>query len=554
MRTLVRPRILAVLFVLLPLIVPLLAVPTRPAGAQAGATPTVLEAAPASSQASPSGEQTLRLIGTTDTLATLDPALARDVTAGFFARQIFRGLTRLDADLAPMPELAERIEIDPTGSRYRFTLREGATFHDGSPIRAEDVVASLTRALDPDTAGGDASRLGGPTYLSDIRGAADLLANRTDDLVGVQAIDDRTVEIELEEPSATFLMRLAAAPAVVVDVEQANADAEWWRAPNGTGPFRVAELVPDERLVLEPFAAFAPRTPILSRLELRLGPSAVNAFNLYQADEIDVTGVPLGSLDRVLDPTSGLDAEVSSGPVLSTNFIAFRTDVAPMDDPAVRRAVALAFPRDQLATVSFQDRKESAEGLLPPGLMGRDWPVAGAEYDLAAARAALAESRYGDPAEMPPIQIFGVGPFGAETLRDSVGETLGLQFEVIDADWPTFSEDLTRQMLPAYELLWIADYPDPETFLWSLFASDSPDNYSGYANTAYDALLAEAAATLDPDDRAARYDEAHRMLMADGVVLPILHDIRYTLVKPWVRGLAVTPLGIIDLDDVWLER
>lgn len=556
MRVAFRLRAIPAIVVLLLMLLPVAGIAAAPprVAAQEGATPTVLEAGDEPTAATPSGEQVLRITGTTEPIATLDPALARDVTAGFLARQIFRGLTRLDTEMTPQPELAQRIEIDPTGTRYRFTLREGATFQDGRPILAADVVASLTRALDPDTAGGDVSRMGGPTYLSDIKGAADVIANRSDVLAGATVIDDRTLELELERPRATFLMKLASPPAAVVDTAQVAADPDWWRAPNGSGPFRVAELVPDERLVLAPFEGYTAGAPILQRVEIRLGPSATNSFNLYQAGQIDITGVPLSSLDRVLDPTSGLDGELSVEPVLSTSFVAFRTDVEPTDDPAIRRAIALAFPREQLAEVSFQGRKLPAYGLLPPGLMGRDWPIEGPGYDLDAARAALAESRYESVEDIPPIQVFGVGPFGAETLRDTVGESLGLRFEVIDADWPTFAADLTRQTLPAYELLWIADFPDPETFLWSLFDSESPDNYSGYDNPAYDELLDEAAATLDEDTRAALYDEAHRLLLADGAVLPILHDIRYTLIKPWVRGLAVTPLGIMDLDDVWLER
>ncbi len=551
-----RFRLLPAIVVLALLLLPVAGIAAAPlrASAQDGATPTVLEAGDEPAVATPSGEQVLRITGTTEPIATLDPALARDATAGFLARQVFRGLTRLDPDMTPQPELAERIEIDPTGTRYRFTLREDAAFHDGTPILAEDVVASLTRALDPDTAGGDVARIGGPTYLSDIKGAADVIANRTDVLTGATVIDDRTLELELQRPRATFLMKLASPPAAVVDTAQVAADPDWWRAPNGSGPFRVAELVPDERLVLAPFENYAAGAPVLQRVEIRLGPSAINSFNLYQADQIDVTGVPLSSLDRVLDPTSGLDSELSVEPVLSTSFIAFRTDVEPTDDPAIRRAIALAFPREQLAGVSFQGRKLPASGILPPGLMGRDWPIDGPGYDLDAARAALAESRYESVEDIPPIQVFGVGPFGAETLRDTVGESLGLRFEVIDSDWPTFAADLTRQTLPAYELLWIADFPDPETFLWSLFDSESPDNYSGYSNPVYDELLDEAAATLDEDARAARYDDAHQLLLADGAVLPILHDIRYTLIKPEVRGLAVTPLGIMDLDDVWLEH
>ena len=518
------------------------------------AGPVTLIAEPETSVATPSGDQTLRITGPVDPIVTLDPALARDITASFFARLMFRGLTKLDETLTPVPELAERIDISADGLVYTFVLREGATFHDGRPILAEDVVASLTRSLSPATAVGDPVRLGGPTYLSDIEGAADLLAGRSETLRGARVVDERTLQLRLTEPRATFLMKLAAPSAAVVDPRQVAVDPEWWRAPNGTGPFQVAAFLPEERLDLVAFDGYAAGAPTLRRMTMRLGPSAANAFNLYQAGEIDVTAVPLSSIDLVLDPDEGVGGELSVVPMLATSYIAFRTDVPPLDDPAFRRALALAFPGERLAEVGFAGHKLAADGLLPPGLLGRDWPTALPAYDPVAARTALAASRYADAAEVPPVQIYGLGAFGAETLRDVAGETLGIEIDVVELEWPDFYLRLSRQEFPAHELLWVADYPDPESFLWSLFGSDSPDNFSGYANPAFDALLAEAAATLDPDARADIYDRAHRLLIADGAVLPLLHDIRYTLTQPEVKGLTVTPLGILDFDEVWIER
>lgn len=516
------------------------------------ATPTVLVAPAETSAATPSGDQTLRLTGPITPLPTLDPALARDMSAAFFGRLLFRGLTRLGADLNPVPELAERIEISPDGLTYRFTLRPNAAFHDGRPIVAADVVASLARALDPVTAGGDPARLGGPTYLSDIDGAADVLADRTDELRGARAVDDRTVELRLAAPRATFLMKLAAAPAVVVDPVQAAADPEWWRAPNGSGPFRLAAFDPGSLLELAAFDGYAAGPPVLDRVQIRLGPSAVNAFNLYQSGQIDVTSVPVTSIDLVQDAASEVPGELSVVPQFATGYLAFRTDVPPLDDPNVRRALALAFPRERFVAVGLGGYRLPAAGLLPPGLLGRNWDPGTPGYAPAEAEAAFAASRYAP--EPPPLRIVGLGAIGAETLRDTAGEALGLTVDVIEVEWTDLSLLLARQEVDAYEMLWIADYPDPESFLWSLFGSDSPDNFVGYANPEFDALLAEAAATLDTAARADLYDRAHRLLLADGAVLPLYHDVRYTLSQPEVRGLVVTPLGILDLDDVWLER
>jgi peptide/nickel transport system substrate-binding protein/oligopeptide transport system substrate-binding protein len=150
--------------------------------------------------------------------------------------------------------------------------------------------------------------------------------------------------------------------------------------------------------------------------------------------------------------------------------------------------------------------------------------------------------------------IYGASPFGSGALRDVLQRELGLTVEVLQVHWPQFNQGLSEKTFPAYELTWVADFPDPETFLWNLFASTSPDNYSEYSNPVYDALLDQAAATLDVDERAAFYAEAEAVLLGDNAVLPLYHDVRYTLMKPWVKGLDITPLGMLYLENAWMER
>jgi len=225
-----------------------------------------------------------------------------------------------------------------------------------------------------------------------------------------------------------------------------------------------------------------------------------------------------------------------------------------MDDPEIRRAVQLAFPRWKVAEILLGGRQVTANGLIPPGTLGRDWPHTAPAQDLEAARAALANSSYGSAENVPPITIYGASPFGSEALRDVLQRELGLTVQVLDVHWPQFNQGLSKKMFPAYELTWVADFPDPETFLWNLFASDSPDNYSEYANPTFDALLDQAAATLDVDERAALYAKAESVLLGDNVVIPLSHDVRYTLMKPWVKGLDITPLGMLYLEKAWLER
>jgi len=528
------------------------ATPT-PQGTSASGQPVVIVARDHPAVDAPSGDQTLRLAGPRDDPPSLDPALARDLTTSQLCRQLFRGLTRLDADLSPVPELAERIEIAPDGLRYTFRLRPDARFHDGRAIAAADVVASLTRALTPATAGGDAALLGGPTYLGDIEGAADVVAGRAASLRGARVVDERTVELRLTAPRASFLAKLAGAPAAVVDPADPERGEDWWRAPNGTGPFRLQAWESGERLLLEPHDGYFAGSPVVN-IELRLGPEASQPFNLYQADEIDVAAVPSFALDRVVDPTGPFEDELVVTPQLAVAYLAFRTDVPPMDDPRIRRAVALAFPNEKMAEVAAEGHRLVAEGLVPPGTLGRAWPVEPIPYDVEAARREVAASRYGSPEEVPPIRIYGASVGGAVALREVLEANLGLRVEVVSVEWPEFNDGLHQRLYPAYELYWGADYPDPETFLWALFGAGAPDNYVDYRNDAVDAPLREAAATLDTARRAVLYDRAHQALIDDAVVIPLYHEVRHTLVSPEVRGLEITPMGILGFERVWLDR
>lgn len=516
--------------------------------------PVVLQAVDDPLNATPSGEQVLRLAGSVEGISTLDPALVRDLDTAFVTRQLYRGLTRLDEALKPVPDLADRIDIDPSGLVYQFTLRRDATFQDGRRIVAEDVASSFTRALDPATAGGEASLLGGPTYLSDIAGAGDLLAGKATGLSGVHVIDDETVEITLAAPRATFLMKIAGVSALIVDRTQAASAKEWWRSPNGSGPFRVLDWIPDDHLTLGRVDDFYGGTPPLERVEIRLGSSAAQPFNLYQADQVDIARVPEDAIDRILDPESPYASELTVSPMFSVSYIAFSTRVAPMDDPHIRRAVQLAFPRGKVASVTLNGHVLRASGLVPQGMLGRQWPAGGETYDVDAAKQEIAESRYGSAERVPPLRIYGGSPSIAATLRDVLADDLGLRVEVVAVDWPEFLDGLALKRYPAYELYWGADYPDPETFLRSLFGSGSSDNYTGYENPRYDELLRQAAETLDPVERGTNYDAAQRVLLDDHVVLPMYYDVRYMLQKPWVKNAALTPLGMLSLDHVWLEH
>lgn len=491
----------------------------------------------------------LRLAGPVQEPGSLDPALARDLSTTFLLRQVFRGLVRFDDTLTPVPELAESIAPSKDGLTYRAVLRAGARFHDGRPVEAEDVCESLSRALRPATAGGSATALPGATFIGDIEGAADVLAGTAEMLSGVTLVDARTVDITLTRPSATFLMKLASVPAAIVDRHQAG---NGWNAPNGSGPFRVASWRPGEVIELDAADEWWNGPPAVRSVSIRTGPSASQPLNLYQAGEIDlVAEVPPDQAPLVADAASGIEVgSLIRTDLFAVAYIAFGNVEPPLDDLAVRQAIRLAFPAGNIARAMFNGTVRETSGLIPDGMLGRTWAQPPHAVDVDAAREALARSRYGSADRVPPIAIYGADIAPLEALRDAVRESLGLHIEAVSLAWPDFLAGLSQRRFPAYTLYWGVDYPDPENLLWTLFGSDSPENYTGYRNVAFDAVLTDARATFDPDRRAAIYAEAHCLLLEDVGVIPLYFDRQTTLARPGLGGPRVTPMGIMSLETI----
>ena len=474
---------------------------------------------------------------------TLDPALLRDAESSFIARQVFRGLVKLDNDLLARPDLASSIDVSPDGLRYTFTLKENAVFHDGGRIDASAVVASFNRATDPEIAGGNGYALPAAIYLNDIAGADARLSGKAASISGLNVVSDAVLEITLERPSASFLYKLTGSPAAIVDVVDAERD-EWWMAPNGSGPFQLT-VDRDSRIDLARFDGFYDGVPTLAAATLLFGAEAAQPLNLYERGEVDIVDVPFYALDRVSSPSDPLYPDLVIQPQLSTTYLAMNPNVAPFDDPNVRRAIAQAIDREKIVEVMFAGTVTAASGLVPPGILDREWTARSIPYDVASA-AAL----WPDDGVDPEPEFYGGMNL---TIAQLLQRDLDIEANAIGLDWPELTARLQEQSLPAYSLSWIADFPDPANFLEALFHSRSPDNYIGYANADVDRLLDDAAVEPDAQRRVDLYLEVQQLIVDDAVLVPLYHDVSYTLVKPRVEGLTITPIGILSLESVTVQ-
>ena len=481
----------------------------------------------------------LRLYGTNP--ADLDPARAQDVATWQYLLQIYSGLVKLNERLEVVPDAAESWQITNGGRTYRFHLRPGLKFQDAKPVTANDFKYSLERATDP----ASHSPVAG-AYLGDIAGAAEKLSGRTTELRGVRVVDERTLEITIDAPKTYFLSKLTYPTAFVVD--RANVEgggSQWWRKPNGTGPFRLKEWIDDDHLLLERNENYYGPLPTLDQIDYYLGGGS--PMTMYERDELDVVEVGLGDIERVLDPTNPLSKELLVQPLLSLWYIGFNTRQPPFDDIKVRQAFNLATDKDKLVNITFKRTRAKAEGVLPPGMPGYQSGFQGLGFNPAKARQLIAESKYGGVENLPEITLTlgeGGGPLG-QTLAEMYHRNLGVKINVMTVGEGFFA-DLEARRYQMYYMGWVADYADPQDFLDVLLHSQSPANYGNYSNPEVDSLLERARTESDNSARLRLYAEAERKVVEDAALVPLFHDVSHVLVKPRVRGLRWTPLGILS--------
>jgi ABC-type transport system substrate-binding protein len=191
-----------------------------------------------------------------------------------------------------------------------------------------------------------------------------------------------------------------------------------------------------------------------------------------------------------------------------------------------------------------------ATGFVPPGLSGYKSPDGGETYNVTKARQLIAESSYKDVKNLPRLRLYTSGGAIGPMLRDVFSQTLGIDLEVHEVEWSDFLDGLDRREYPMFDLSWAADYPDPESFLGSLFRTASPENHSGYRNSSVDDILNQAAVETDNARRMAMYADAEARILRDYPAVPLYHSVRYVLVKPYVKGLKITPMGTLSLKDV----
>jgi oligopeptide transport system substrate-binding protein len=492
--------------------------------------------------------------------ADLDPQTISGRVESQIVYALIEGLVAYDpVDLSPVPGVAERWELSEDGRTYTFHLRADARWSNGEPVVAQDFVRSWQRMLTPALAADYAY------MLFYVEGAEEYYTGTLTDFaqVGFRAPDARTVEIRLKERVAFFLELIchyAWYPVHIPTVEKFGGlerkGTAWTRVGNfvGNGPFVLEEWRPNQRITVAKSPTYWDRDTVrLNRIVYYPVENQETVERMFRTGQLHVTdSVPLSKIETYRRDHPEL---IHIHPYLGTMYARVNITTPHLRDARVRRALAYAIDREVLTTHVNRSGKIPAYAITPPGA-GGFVPPEGFRGTIEQARALLAEAGHPGGQGLGRIEmLFPTSENGrliAEAIQEMWRTQLGVDVQLVNQEWKVYLDSMNTLNYQIALGVWIGDYPDPYTFL-DLFKSNSGNNRTGFADTEYDRLLAEALAAPDEARRMAIYTRLEEILAEQAPLLPVYFYSSVELIHPSVRGWHPTILDLHPFKHVWLE-
>ena len=454
---------------------------------------------------------------------TLDPAAASLIPEFYVIWGVFNGLLKFDAQMRPVPDLAESFKVADDGA-LEFKLRPGVKFHDGSDLTADDVKFSFERLLDEATKSPNRSKVAA--------------------ISNIAVPDPLTVRIKTAAPFAPLLTFLtnARTGTQIVSRKAFSADPTGFgRKPVGTGPYRLTGWEPNQALKLAAFPGYFGGAPKIGEVEIPLIAEETSGVTALLGHQVDLTSTAPFADIPALEKNAAI--KVLKQPGLNTRFLSVNNLKPPFDDVHFRRAVSLAINRDVLVRVVLFGEGAATPGLIPPSLSASYDPAPKplSTFNAARAKEELAKSKYG-PGTKATILTWGSGWWKriGEVIVAQVNQVLGTQLNVEVTEANTVFSRLRAADYQAATWGWLGMI-DPDEYSYDLLHSDGWRNFAYYKNPKLDELLVRARQELDPAKRGALYRESEHLWIEDMPVIPLFCSNVQNLLAKNVAGFVQLP-------------
>ncbi len=494
------------------------------------------------------------IVGTETDIEGFDPGHAGALATTRVINNVLEGLVKYTPGTVELqPHIAVEIPtlenggISEDGLTYTFKLRDGVTFHDGTPLDAEAVRTSYRRLYDKDFEFYDATNTSG-FFLTGLQ--------------SVDVVDPMTVSFTLAKPNAAFmeLSNIFAGKLMSPKAIMELPAEQWAEGSYGTGPFKVAAWEKGAKVELVRNEEYWGDKPALQTLIFRPIPEPTARVSALLGGEVDmIVVVPPDSIQAIKDNP---DLLYEQGPSLHYWFIQLNTKEPPFDDKRVRQAVNYAIDKEGLAEAILSGSAVPATQPMPAANWSYNPEVTGYPYDPEKAKALLAEAGYADgfsttliipqsgSGMMVPIPM---NEFIAGNLRD-----VGIEVAIQSYEWVSYlgiwGQGLTPESTMGNQSIMASEPYVADFLLASGFTpADGGWNIGYYGNPEVDALLEEALVHPDKETRAGLYAKAWAMITDDAPWIFVVNDLQPMAFKKTVKGYQTNPAYVIDFTTISVE-
>ncbi|MBD2820258.1 oligopeptide ABC transporter substrate-binding protein OppA [Xenorhabdus sp. 42] len=485
--------------------------------------------------------------------ASLDPHKSESDVEFNIIHDFFDGMVYTDQKGNIIPRLAESWETKDNKT-WIFHLKKGLKWSDDSPITAHDVVFSWRRLVDPDTISPYGS------YLESIHvvNANDVLSGKKKvEELGVKALDDLTLEVQLEKPIAYFLQALTHPTMVPISEKVVKRYGDKWTrlgAFVGSGPFTLSEWVVNEKLVgVRNPHYWDDKNTVINKVTYLPITSDKADLNRYLAGEEDIARS--GPLESFQSIKQKLGDQVHITPGLAVYYYAFNVEKPPFNDVRVRQALNLALDRDVISQKVLGHGQISAYDILPPDIGGfnfkrPDYASWTQEQRIAKAKALLNEAGFNQSNPLTVNLLYNTLESHkkiAIAASSMWKKNLGVNVVLHNQEWKVMLDTMHQGNFELVRYTWVADFNSPISFL-DIFTSGNIQNTPKYKNKHFDNLIFKAKET----NELKYYQQASDIFNHDVPVIPFYYYVNVKLVKPYVGGYYINPMGYISTKDLYI--
>lgn len=497
-------------------------------------------------------------------LQSIDPAI-NDETYGFiYINHDFEGLLTKDINGKIVGGSSDKWEISEDKLKYTFHIREDAKWSDGKKLTADDFVYSYRRVVDPKTA----SPIAYLMYY--IKNAKDInIGKKQIDTLGVTAIDENTLTIELENPTLYFEDILASGGCYVPvreDIINKYGDDWTWNSESyiGNGAYKMTERKPDELIAFELNTNYWDyKNQVAKKINFVLIADEYISLNAVRTGDVDfsINAPPIGEIESLIKENL-----MAVSDIIGVYYLDLNNKDKTLSDKRVRKALSLAIDRNYIVSNIGHGKLIAAESFVPPVVKGleKSFREESSNFIIAnnysnniiEAKKLLAEAGYPNGENFPILEVKVSSGFYT-TVLEAIQEMWKNNLN-IDVVVRTEESKITLPFRQSgkYQIArtsWTGDYNDPLTML-QIMTSESDINYSGFSNERYDYLINFATTSTNEKDRIEALKEAEAILFEEMPIIPFIYRTDFLVVNPKLKNYIDDPLGRYRFNYAYIEE